>query len=224
MGIFRKLRKWVTGHQEKPLNPKKEPVPAQNNSDIISGYQFIATMSKNTPLSVLERHGEIHNDLSSTPPAFCAQKDGIWIPKLKTWSELTNGRITKEFCPTMSSDIGQIPCDGGDYLSFLKDFRRIVEQEISIKERIYQLKALTKKNSHYKKFAESHFAEKWFGIHISCVPGIGKNAITSLESAGIITINSLGLKTDDEILKINNIGPSTLKKMKDYYELMKDSL
>lgn len=197
----------------------------RDNSDICSGLQFHATMSKNTPLSVLEHHGEIFHDINGTPPTYGTKADGIWIIRVKPWSELTNGRITDEFhSETMASDVGQIPCDGGGYLSFLKDFRRIVEQGLPTKEKIILLKKLIKNNPKYKKYAEPYFAEKFFKIHISNVPGIGTKTADSLNRAGIKTLKSLARKTDKEILSIKGIGPAILKVLRQYYELMEEHL
>ena len=118
---------------------------------------------------------------------------------------------------TMASEVGPIPTDGGDYLLFLKDFRRVVESNDSIESKIERINKLSDLNPAYSSYiGDSSFAEKWFGRHISCVPGIGSKTQETLKTAGINNIDDLKKATDEKLLKINGIGPSCLAKIREY--------
>jgi len=125
----------------------------EDNSDIIKGRQFVATMQLHTPLKYLEMHGQIL-DLKSEPPQV-PEAHGAWLPALKSWKEL--GISLKEApIGTMASDIGQIPANGGEYLRFLKAFRAIVESNKSIEERSKEILSLPEQNPEFAEFLSKH--------------------------------------------------------------------
>jgi hypothetical protein len=78
-------------------------------------------MKPNTPLEWLLQHGH-----TAEAPTKVPQKFGIWVPV----SESRTGHSLKKQGPppsTMASQVGQIPQDGGEFLPFLVEYRRIVE-------------------------------------------------------------------------------------------------
>lgn len=99
----------------------------RQNSGLISGLEFMATLQLRTPLRVLCRHGAIHSDPTSPPPPIIHELwEGIWMVKTKTWKEL-GGADFPEFRPTeIASDIGPVPNDGR-FLEFLITIRVIAE-------------------------------------------------------------------------------------------------
>jgi hypothetical protein len=239
MGLFDSLVKMLagSGSKKKAKKPQKitrnavkrvaktnkpktymigDDVLYNDNTNVLKGMQFVATMMLRTPLNVLEHHGETFEGPVSNAPIYGTQADGIWVPKVKTWREM--GIDMDELPPSvMASEIGPIPENGGDYLLFLKDFRRIVESSDSVESKIERINNLPKQNPAYSSYiGDSTFAEIWFGRHISCVPGIGRKTQETLKAAGINNIDDLKKATDEKLLKINGIGPSCLAKIREY--------
>ncbi|MDO8437974.1 MAG: hypothetical protein Q7S69_07460 [Nitrosomonadaceae bacterium] len=123
---------------------------AWGNDDIIKGLQFLATLQLRTPLRVLLRHGEVHTDRNTRPPAITregaeAMWAGIWLPKV--FDGPPGG--------TMASDVGQIPADGGNYLPFLVAVREIVELSDSIESRTKWLREKPMVGN-WKTYVEKH--------------------------------------------------------------------
>lgn len=78
-------------------------------------------MKPNTPLEWLLQHGH-----TAEAPTKVPQKFGIWVPVSKS----RTGLGLKKQGPrplTMASQFGQISQDGGEFLPFLVEYRRIVE-------------------------------------------------------------------------------------------------
>ncbi len=94
---------------------------AAENADSLDGWKFAASMKASTPLEWLLRHGEVANVRSGVPRKF-----GVWVPVTKSSRKPV---FLKEQSPpsTMASQVGQIPQDGGEFLPFLIEYRRIVE-------------------------------------------------------------------------------------------------
>jgi hypothetical protein len=63
--------------------------------DVLSGFEFVATLQIRTPLSVLERHGERHPGPPSALPNYASIADGIWIPQTKSWDEFAGPKAPK---------------------------------------------------------------------------------------------------------------------------------
>lgn len=78
-------------------------------------------MKASTPLEWLLRHGEVADVPSGAPRKF-----GVWVPVTKS---VRKPGFPKEQSPpsTMASQVGPIPQDGGEFLPFLIEYRRIVE-------------------------------------------------------------------------------------------------
>lgn len=121
--------------------------------DVMSGYVFIATLQLRTPLRVLEMDGlVVPVTATRTEPAELWH--GIWVPKPKSWRSI--GVDIPEFdLGTRASDIGPVPADGGEYLQFLKRFRRLFEGTPEL-IRPEALAALLIVQPAYQKFEAAH--------------------------------------------------------------------
>lgn len=119
MGWFLKLLGLVCSkRQEKRVG--RVGKSAANDADILH-WKFTATMKSSTPLEWLLLHGQTAKAPSKVPRKF-----GTWVPVTKSWRDL--GFKIKGLAPsTMPSQIGQIPLDGGEFLPFLIEYRRVVE-------------------------------------------------------------------------------------------------
>ncbi len=127
-----------------------------DSSSVINGIEFFATLQLRTPLKVLIQHGSTHTDRNN-PPKFTEEAwMGMWLPKLKSFKELG---IDMPEMPetTVSSDIGYVY--PSKFIKFLIAFREIVESDLSINDKIENIKKLQYKsdefNEYYSKFLKN---------------------------------------------------------------------
>jgi len=196
-------------------------VTQYEDDSITDGFTFCATMQLRTPLAVLEHHNEIFTGKQGMPPIYGTSADGIWIPRVKTWRELGID-LGEMDTSTMASAIGQIPEDGGDYLPFLKDVRRAIEKDESIKNRIDALR-LVMREKKYAKFVKRHQGQNQiindiFPLVLYAMPGVSSNIALALRESKITTVRQLRKKSDQDLLAIKGVGPSALKKIREFSE------
>jgi hypothetical protein len=111
------------------FRPKPTPEPralsiqelARGNSDIVTGYKLSVTMSPSTPLKYLNRHGERRTSIPEEEK-LANSPYLVWLP------EVSDEFAFLERGATMSSAVGYIPRDGGDFLPFLVELRKVVER------------------------------------------------------------------------------------------------
>ena len=180
------------------------------SDELVDSLEFCATLQLRTPLRVLIRHRETHTDRDTTPPAYAKEEwEGIWLPKLDPKFEfLSEGR-------TMSSDIGPVPNDGGDYLPHLISVRKVVESNLSIEERRKQLKQLDKTSG-------SALADHFFPPFLKAIKGLSKDTISELRQVNLRTPDALENTPDEILLKISGVGPSKLKTIRETCSMSTD--
>lgn len=190
-----------------------EPMSAWGNADIISGLRFIATIQLRTPLRVLSRHGETHTDKAKSPPKIALEEwEGIWMPETNLLRDLGIDRA-KFF--TMASDIGPIATDGGDYLKFLIEVRKVVETDEGIEDRRKKLaRALT--NPAWREFIQSlkgndAILNRLFPPFLSAIPRLPDKAAAQFTKLGYVKPSSFAAASDGELLAISGIGPGLLR-------------
>jgi len=179
-----------------------------DNTDVISGLQFCATMQLRTPLRVLLRHGEIHTDRSKLPPKIEKEMwEGIWTPKTRTYGEL--GIDLPEMPPgAHASSIG--PIVAGDYLPFLIAIRKIVELNESIENRIDKLREMLSACD-WQEFLGKHggtekIVQYLFPRYIRPMPKLPASTVGELDRLGLDTPNRIATATDEVLLGIKGIG------------------
>ncbi|MGY3449778.1 hypothetical protein [Bradyrhizobium sp. USDA 4353] len=97
-----------------------------SDHDLVVGWKLMATMQRRTPLAWLLRHGEFHEG-GDPPTEVVPTRHASWLPIARSWRSL--GIEFEELPePTIASEVGQIPADGGDFLPFLIEYRMIVEE------------------------------------------------------------------------------------------------
>jgi ERCC4-type nuclease len=119
----------------------------------------------------------------------------------------------------VDSDIGPIPSDGGDYLRFVKAFRRIVEAKTSVDLTITQLNALLQENRAYDIFAKLHapdLATMWFMNALLAVPGVDPKSAQRLFAAGYRTIEELRVAHDTVLQDLLQIDSTALEKIRSF--------
>jgi hypothetical protein len=188
----------------------------QRNQDVLEGLEFVATLSLDTPLRVLEHHGERYRGLPSSAPKHGDESEGIWVPVVN-WAGLG---INPPADGMMASAIGPVPSDGGTFLPFLIEFRRIVESDLPTFEKLKQVDRFSKSTPEYQRIRRrlgADFAKVWFAKQLTVVPGIGRQLARVLFDAGFLDIDALRAAGDAELLEIGGMGPSTVKKIREYF-------
>jgi hypothetical protein len=195
------------------------------NRDFLSGLEFYATMQLRTPLRVLAHHGEIHSDLTKSPPKIERELwEGIWIPKTKTWREL-GADIDEMPGSTQASDIGQIV--DTEYLPFLIAIRQIVELNETIEHRVRKLREMLALCP-WQDFLHRHggtevIVQYFFPRHITPMPSLPVNTWKELSRLGFDTPNGMAAASDKELLGIKGIGRVKLHEIRQHYaDMAKD--
>lgn len=94
---------------------------AEQCQDVVNCFKFSATLSPETPLKFIKRHGETTTnvdkaELSENSPFY------VWVAELDDkYAFLSEGG-------SMSSAVGYLPRDGGDFVNYLISLRKIVER------------------------------------------------------------------------------------------------
>jgi hypothetical protein len=239
MAVFQQIKRLIRGAVDVPdkstgviirLRPKPiiaigktnecQTTRRSQNADLITGFQFIATMQVRTPLRVLLRHGEVHRDINRPLPRIVHEGwEGIWIIKTEASQELSRAYVPGCLSANMSAKIGEIPADG-KYLEFLIAVRTIVEACGSIDSRIGQLlDMLAHKNSR-------HFAnrlggidviiEEFFPQFVDTVPKLPADAADMLCRLGFNTPNRLAAASDEILLAITGLERAKLKMIREH--------
>jgi len=215
---------WIKNNFLKHSNNEPEPfiIKTQDdgtykaNEDVLEGMEFRATLQIFTPLSVLKRHGELFQGRPSSAPKYGSERDGIWIYKTKTWSQL--GIDLPELSEVESaSDVG--PVNPSDYLPFLIDLRAIFESDKDDNEKIKAIKFLHKKSQIYADFLSKlenfydGFPEILFYKDFAKIPGVGLKMASKLYSSGFLTVESILNASEYELSKVPGLGPAKIKKI-----------
>ena len=180
------------------------------NSDVVGGMRFIATLKVTTPLGVLCHHGERFQGPPSETPIYGDQSQGIWIPYTKTWREI--GIDIPEFrAGTAASDAGPVKPD--EYLPFLVEFRTIFESGNPDEEKLEQLTALGTKAA-YRDFWQKlranrpDFPLSMFFYPLCDLGGVGRVTARNLYEAGFRTKDQVLASTPAVLTRVKGIGPA----------------
>jgi hypothetical protein len=128
-------------------------------------------------------------------------------------------RITQTSPASIDSDIGPIPRDGGDYLHFVKDFRRIIEASDSVDSKIAKLNALFHSSTTYQAFAKKHgtdLATTWFMNALYTIPGVRPKTAQVLFAAGYRTLEELKAADDLVLQELPRLNPDTVKRIRSF--------
>lgn len=182
----------------------------------LAGLQWAATMSLKTPLRSLERHGEIYRGDPLAAPTYGGPAEGTWVPVVD-WEAVG---LDSPPAGTMWSVIGTIPQDGGDFLPFLLEFRRIVESQDPVPTMLERIDALCDSRPEFQKIAQRivesgdagqhiggpNFARKFFAQRLEEIPGIGPGIARRLFDAGFHTLSDLATATEEELRQVQGVG------------------
>lgn len=194
------------------------------SSVVMEGYRFSATLQPTVPLKYLRRHGEIVSQVpeheKGTDNAFY-----IWLPVIKSqFSFLSEGR-------TMSSSVGPIDPDGGEFLPFLIALREIVERprDLNITDyedalvRVDEILSLSSSSlanaSDYLQKLFHSSQEELFPLVLAsfnapCFTGLSLVHLEQLASQGFTSVAGMIGAPDEVLLSLKGIGPSRLAKIR----------
>ena len=187
---------------------------------MLAGWEYSATLSLDTPLEALEHDGEVIRTSREELPDYGGPADGVWLPKTKSFEEL--GIDAPEVSDGVrASQLGYVPSDGGTFLEFLKDFRRIVEGPGTVPEKIEAVRQLEEENPNYRKHyseLEDGFAEKFFAQKFCEIDGIGQGLAQRIFGYGFHEPEEICAAEDEEILDVPGIGEGTLRSIQSFCE------
>lgn len=189
-----------------------DPIGAlRDNGDIFGGLVFCATMQPRIPLRVLSRHGEVFSAPRGKPPVIAKSlHEGNWIPVL-------HGQ--KSFYGSMSSSVGPIPANGGEFLRFLVAVRQIVEAASPVDDRIRVLSAELGRPQ-WANFVEKlepvpgDLVRQFFPRAVDTIPGMPQHAKDALDAVGMDTANKVAAASDQQLLAIKGIGRAKLESIR----------
>jgi hypothetical protein len=198
--------------------------------DLIAGWEYNATFQRRTPLAYLEKHGEFSPG-PKEPPLFGPEESfledgrgfnpyGIWL-RVIDWEG-------QGFIPpaegTRSSEWGLIrvgSTEERDLLSFLKSFRYIVETAETLDQKLSELAELsvsTPENRRVWKMMGPDFPDSFFIGELTCngrMYGIGEKKADRLYRAGFRTVEEIQSASDENLLKVQGVGKSIIKKIRE---------
>lgn len=120
---------------------------------------------------------------------------------------------------------------GGDYLSFLKAFRKIIESNGSPQDKKSAIRSLAESDSTYLGFINRHggvdgeWMDKWLGYDdFLGISGIQMKVAKSLYEAGFRSSEDLRHAEDKQLTAVKGIGPATVRKIREILSRLESGL
>jgi len=200
-----------------------------DNSDLISGWRYSATLQLRTPLAYLKRHDEFSPGPQVPPivgPAEGHLPDGTGFNPYGMWlQEIDYNGLG--FAPPPSGNQatgwGQVRIGSEEernLISFLKSFRYVVETAEGLDQMISELKELSTSTPENRKVwkklkkADPLFPDSFFSSALESLPGVGSSMAQKLYQAGFRTVEEVQAASDGELLAIPGLGKGLLAKIK----------
>lgn len=184
-----------------------------SNEDILVGSEFAPPLLLSTPLEALEHYGEIFSGRPSEAPSYGG--NSFWLPKVKDEFSL----FTQE--GKAASDIG--PVKPSYYVPLLICFRRIVESELSVEEKLKSFSDAEKNDQHFAAVWEEwtrsvpDFPHLYLGLgEIAEIPGVGRKTARILYSSGYTSKQVLSSASAEDLESLQGIGEKTATKIIDW--------
>ena len=236
MGLFDFLfQNW----QQKELSISKQN-SGENSNDlwadtITTGWEYSCNLNLTTPKICIENDGLITNDTSVKPELFGETnklgKDGdpsglfgSWIRRHGHEEEFEElAKISQNMIYARSSEIGKIPPKSKlekDFKNFLIDFRSIAESYIDIDEKLFKInnelciKTEAYREIYRKLVIEKKFPDSFFSNLLCELNGVSVKTASLFWEAGYLTKEQVLNAPDDELLEIEGIEKSLIKKIK----------
>ena len=202
---------------------------------VTTGWEYTCNLSLTTPRICIENDGFITNDTSVKPKLIGEPNNlgkdgdpsgnfGYWVRRHgheEEFEELAN--ISQNMIYARPSDIGRIPPKSkleNDFKSFLIDFRRIVESNICIEEKLFMIndelsiKTEAYKDIYKKLVLEKRFPDSFFRNMLCELNGVSAKTSAILWESGYLTKEQVLNAPYSELIKIKGLGKSLISKFK----------
>lgn len=229
-----KKKGWVDEKEFREYNfsPNMVKILEESDEEKRTGlltWEYNATLSLITPKIYLEKHGEVlksttEPELFGEPTSYTSDgepisRHGIWIQTsefalVDGWGESIGG---------VPSVIGALKPESQmykDWVNYLIDFRTIVESDLNIEEKLYQVNdVMSQSSTGYKKIykilvTEHGFPDSFFTNLLCELDGVGGKTAEQLWDAGYLSIEAVKNAPVEELFKIKGIGKSLVNKIK----------
>lgn len=200
-----------------------------DDSDLISGWRYSATLQLRTPLAYLKRHDEFSPGPQLPPlvgPAEGQLLDGTGFNPYGMWlQEIDYDRLGFDPPPsgTRATEWGQVRVGSEEernLISLLKSFRYIVETPEGLDQKLSELKELSTSTPENRKMwkklkkADPLFPDSFFISALESIPGVGTSIAQKLYQAGFRTVEEVQAASDGELMAIPGLGKGLLAKIK----------
>ena len=234
MGLFNSL----FGKKTNEIEEKYEELDYSDQEAVADsvtiGWEYKADFKLKTPKICLENDGK-RTDTLEKPQLFGEPQqygaDGSPMGRHGFWSRLTDIEDSvNEFVEISNNPLYAFPSDIGrinpntqlekDFLSYLIDFRTIVESDMTIEEKLYQINDVMSQSSKaykdiYKKLVtERQFPDSFFTDLLCELNGVGYTTARLLWDAGYLSKEQVLNAPDEELLQIKGIGEKLVEKIK----------
>ncbi|WP_219117106.1 hypothetical protein [Janthinobacterium sp. UMAB-56] len=192
---------------------------AYPNYDLYKSLTYQVPMRLSTPARLLPLHGIIFNDLPNFPPTMDAgENEGRWVPQSFTFREIGID-VNYESDNLISSDIGKIPLDGGDFLNFLIAFRAILEADNSMDYRIMKIREILILPQWLDiagrlEQSDDDIIDQFFPQFLDTIPKLGRASIELMMMMGLSTAAAIDEAPDHILLAIKGVGPVILRSIR----------
>jgi hypothetical protein len=203
---IRPTKSWSASPPPSIQQQRRDDLNAAHD-DLITGWQLEVTMSSTTPLEWLLRDGE-----TAKNPQDVLQLHGHWAPKLRTFREL-GFAVDEVEDSTRASEIGQIPIDGGDFLPFLIEYRKIVEAKEERQIILDNLNDLGARHPEIVSKLGGDLSKSFVVRELLTLSGCGPTTADRLYQAGYRSKVEVIQASVEDLTSVKGIGPSTAKKI-----------
>lgn len=198
-----------------------------DDSDLISGWRYSATLQLRTPLAYLKRDGEFSpgpQEPSMVGPAESHLPDGTGFNPYGIWLRVIDPEILPpSTSATRATEWGLVRIGSEEersLISFLKSFRYIVETAEGLDQKLSELKELSTSTPENRKVwgklrnADPLFPDSFFISELWSLPGVGAAMAQKLYQAGFRTVEEVQAASDGELLAIPGLGKGLLAKVR----------
>ena len=202
------------------------------DSDLISGWRYSATLQLRTRLAYLERHGEFSPGPQEPQILSSAEghlQDGTEFNPYGIWlREIDYKELGFDASPSLTKgthSTGWGPVRSGseeerNLISFLKSFRYIVEAAEDLDHKLSELRQLSISTPEYRQVwrklrkTDFMFPDSFFFSKLESLPGVGPSMAQRLYQAGFRTVAEVQAASDVELLDLPGLGKGLLAKVR----------
>lgn len=198
-----------------------------DDSDLISGWRYSATLQLRTPLAYLERDGDFSpgpQEPAMVGPAEGHLPDGTGFNPYGIWLQVIDPEILPpSTSATRATAWGPLQIGSEEernLISFLKSFRYIVETAEGLDQALSELRELSTSTPENRKVwgklkrENPLFPDSFFISALESLPGVGAAMAQKLYQAGFRTVEEVQAASDGELLDIPGLGKGLLAKVR----------